>query len=562
MKKKTLLTLLPLLLLSGCAGGENPTPSSSDAPKNLGEVLALLKTGFSLEAVCTEVDTVSTGTGSQTIYRNYTDVALSEGRYTNATYTQTLDPTEPNRENISFEETYVSNEGKLSKIALSLQNTVEMENSSVSYSDSSLVNPFENLKESDFLAKGNIYLFSTLNLEFEERLGTILHGYKASKGPLSSFTLDLSKDEIAFTASFDAYTETMFGMIPVSVQRSYEGKFVSFGEEVPLPTSIAEAEDPAFKEAMGKLHNGNYALSSKNEEIKYQGGRFQTVGIAEAKKGDDFFTYTIRDQSNAIEDDSMYFEKDDKLQRAVCYEGVYYAAGKTFDGNVNDYWPSFSISSAFFTKEGNVYTLKNDYRYLLPNTSFLTPLTNDAIGTLTVTIEEGKVTFVNENDGNGTNNFGNRETLVYSSFGEVTSPSFEDVHTNCDDLSWKQAIRDKTDYRTLATTLGGEANLTLIPFFGGIYPEASISEQETSTFLYTKVDSKADGDALEALSETRLVANGFIVSKDTDGSNIYAYALPNGKTLLVAPYVLEQDGSLLTTPGVFFGYIIAVQESL
>ena len=560
MKKKTLLTLLPLFLLSGCAGGENPTPSSSDTPKTLGDALTLLKTGFSLEAVCTEVNTVSTGSGSQTTYRNYTDVALSEGRYSNVTYKQILDPNEPNKENVSFEETYVSNEGKLSKIALSLQNTIETENSSVSYSDSNLVNPFENLKESDFLQKGGVYLFSTLNLEFEERLGTILHGYRASKGPLSSFTLDLSKDEITFTASFDAYTETMLGMIPVSVERSYEGKFVSYGEEVPLPTPIAEAEDSAFKEAMGKLHKGNYALSSKNEEIKYQGGRFQTVGIAEAEKGDDFFTYTIRDQANAITDDSMYFEKDGKLQRAVRYEDIYYAAGKVFDGDVMDYWPSFGISSAFFTKEGNVYTLKSDYRYLLPNTSFLTPLTTDRIGTLTVAIEEDKVTFVNENEGNGTTNFGNRETLIYSSFGEVTSPSFENVHTNCDDLSWKQAIRSKTDYRTLATTLGGEANLSLIPFFGGIYPEASISEQETSTFLYTKVDSKADGDALEALSETRLLANGFTVQKDTDGSNLYAYALSSGKTLLVAPFVLEQDGSLLTTPGIFFGYIIAVQE--
>lgn len=560
MKKKTLLTLLPLFLLSGCAGGENPTPSSSNTPKTLGDALTLLKTGFSFEAVCTEVNTVSTGTGSQTIYRNYTDVALSEGRYSNTTYKQILDPAEPNRENVSFEETYVSNEGKLSKIALSLQNTVEMESSSVSYSDSNLVNPFENLKESDFLQKGGVYLFSTLNLEFEERLGTILHGYRAAKGPLSSFTLDLSKDEITFTASFDAYTETMLGMIPVSVERSFAGKFVSFGKEVPLPTPIAETEDSAFKGAMKKLQNGNYVLDSKNEEIKYQGGRFQTVGVAEAKKGDDFFTYTIRDQANAITDDSMYFEKDEKLQRAVRYEDVYYVAGKAFDGDVMDYWPSFGISSAFFSKEGNVYTLKSDYRYLLPNTSFLTPLTNDRVGTLTVTIEEGKVTFVNENDGNGTTNFGNRETLIYSSFGEVTSPSFADVHTNCDDLSWKQAIRNKSDYRTLATTLGGEANLALIPFFGGIYPEASVSEQETSTFLYTKVDSKADGDALEALSETRLIENGFAVKKDTDDSNVYTYALSNGKTLLVAPYVLEQDGSLLTTPGIFFGYIIAVQE--
>lgn len=560
MNKKTLLTLLPFFLLSGCAGGENPSPSSSQTPKTLGEALALLKTGFSLEAVCTEVNTVSTGTGSQTIYRNYTDVALSEGRYSNTTYKQILDPTEPNRENISFEETYVSNEGKLSKIALSLQNTVEMENSSVSYSDSNLVNPFENLKESDFLAKDGVYLFSTLNLEFEERLGTALHGYKASKGSLSSFTLDISNGEIAFTASFDAYTETMLGMIPVSVERSFAGKFVSFGEEVSLPTPIAETEDSVFKGAMEKLHNGNYALDSKNEEIKYEGGRFQTIAVAEAKKGNDFFVYTIRDQANAIKDDAMYFEKDDKLQRAVRYEDTYYAAGKTLDGSVNDYWPSFNISSAFFRKEGNVYTLKSDYRYLLPNISFLTPLTSDTIGTLTVTIEDGKVTFVNENEGNGTTNFGNRETLIYSSFGEVTSPSFEDVHTNCDDLSWKQAIRNKSDYRTLATTLGGESNLSLIPFFGGIYPEAFVSEQETSTFLYTQVDSKTDGEALEALSETRLVANGFTVTEDTDGNNVYTYALSSGKTLLVAPYVLEQDGSLLTTPGVFFGYIIVVKE--
>lgn len=569
--KKKYLILSSLFLIASCAPTQGDS-ASSDTGNSTGEtpsiqnILKTLQGSFSIEAEVTETDTILAGNQSVTVYHNVTDIASSSKKYRQTSYKQVLGDTPLTKENLDSDKAYISEEDSLKKLELTIENKVESKPvlngaKAVSWDESGLANPFASLKEADFAYENSIFVYSSVNTNFEEGIVSFLNGYGETLGALDTFSISSKNGSITFEAVLTPFQASIYGSIPVSVQRTYQGTFHSFGEDVVLPSPIEKEEDPSFEAAFKKLQSLNFSNTITNEEIKYKDGRFTKNGTASAEATPTSFSYLIRNGKNQVTDDAAYFTNDKgEAQRAVHYDSEsYYASGKSLKTKISDYWPSFKISSAFFDKKDDVFTLDKKYLGLFKNTNLFTNFISDTIEDLSITVEDNKVTIINSNKGNGTSNFGNRETIVYSDFGNGQALDSKSVVYDSSPLLWSEILRDKTSYADIATYVGGSDNMNLIPVFGGIYSEATSTEMNGIYFLSAQVMSKEEGNELTTAYAKTLQEKGFV--EEADGSDInYVKTLSDGKKLTLAPLVYEQQASISTSYGIFAGALVQVSE--
>ncbi|HBB06005.1 MAG TPA: hypothetical protein DCZ41_05475 [Firmicutes bacterium] len=566
-KQKIAVILSSLFLMASCSQGNEPSSKSDSSEQpSVKNILKTLQKGFSIEAELTETDTVLTGNQSQTIYHNLVDISSSSKKYRQISYKQVLKDVELTKDNLAYDEAYIEEDGFLKKLALTIENKVESQPiqngvGTVSWDASGLSNPFSYLKEEDFVIENSIFVYSSVNSNFESGIATFLNGYGDNGGALDSFSLRSNNGSIAFEAVFTSYQATLYGSIPLSIQKTYQGLFQAFGEEVLLPTPIEKEEDASFAEAFQKLQSLNFATTIKNEEIKHKDGHFVESGTATAFSHPTSFTYQIYKSENKITDDAAYFvDKNGDTQRAVHYTGEdYYASGKSLKTKISDYWPSFKVSSAFFEKTGNVFTLDKQYLGLFRSTSLFTNFVADAIEDLSITIGDNEVIIVNSNSGNGTSIFGNRETIVYNDFGNQEAFDTKKVQYDSSTLPWEKVLRDITSYKEIATYVGGTDNMNLIPTLGGVYSEATSTEMNGIYFLSTQVSSKEEGEALIEAYAKALKEKGYALEADGNDFN-YVRTLSDGKKLTLAPLVYEQKATISTSYGIFAGTLVQVSD--
>ena len=583
-KTKTLLFLAPLLLLPSCSGGlpeesssEEPASSSfgassslpsseseggsSESESGIGEILLSLKKGFRLETEAVEAIKVLGGNESETVYSSCQDFYSSPSRYRQIAYQQDSGGKQPSKESLRFDETYVESQGSLALLSLSRNNEVEQtpikskKGNDVPWASAGLENPFASLKEEDFESVDGGYRYSASHFAFESKIKSFFAGYGGSIGSFASLSLKKEGDLIALSLAFEPYTATLLGTVGASVTKSYTGTFQSFGEEVPLPTPIQKEEDGDFSSAMADLRALNFKTHVKNEVKKYKDGRFSDSGETDATACPDSFSYTIQNGGKVTDDAAYILDASGDSQRLVHYGGSsYYASGEASKAKIEDYWPDFKISSAFFNKEGNVYTLDRQYAGMFPNTSLFTPFLSDTIGNLTITLEEGKVTIQNVNDGYGTSsNFGNRHTIEYSSFGSASSFDKSKALYDCSSLPWKQMIRDEEAYSEFSKSLGGSSAISLIPVFGGVYSEPKLIENGVY-YLYVSLPSEEKSRSFVDSYSAKLLASGF-QKASSSGEVTYQKAIDGQKTLVLDVYSF-QDGASYDA-----GILIGVNEN-
>ena len=565
--KNKFLLLSSLFLIASCAPAEaHSSNSGTSEGTSIQNILKVLQKGFSLEAELTETNTVIGGNESKTVYHNLLDISSSSKKYRKASYKQVLSDVALSKDDLDYDEAYVEEDGSLKKLELTTENKVESQavlkgTNVVSWDASGLTNPFSFLKEGDFTKENSIFVYSSVNTNFEEGIISFLNGYGDKEGALDSFSIRSTNGSITFEAVLTPYQESLYGTIPLSIQKTYQGVCRDFGKEVEIPTAIAKEEDSLFASAFKKLQSLNFSSTVTNEEIKYKDGRFTKSGSATATAHPTSFSYLIRNAKNQVTDDAAYFvDKSGDTQRAVHYSGEhYYASGKSLKTKISDYWPSFKVSSVFFAKQGNVFTLDKKYLGLFRSTSLFTNFVSDTIENLSITIEDNKITITNQNGGNGSTIFGNRETIVYSDFGSQTAFDISKAQYDSSALLWSEVIRDEESYADVATYVGGNDNMNLIPMLGGVYSEATSTEMNSVYFLSTPVTSLEEGNELTKTYSQILKAKGF--EEQADGSDFnYVKTLSNGKTMTLAPYVYEQQASIATRYGIFAGVLLQVSK--
>lgn len=561
MKKNILLLSLPFIAASllGCDQGakstndnENTTSSSTKEDSqeiSFSDVLENLANGYNLEVTKTAKWKVISGTGSETVYKSIENIMDSDGKYRHLAYADTTEDT-PNKDIISYDEYYERNNDKLIKKTLSTENKilseeVKEDDKTVTWNSSNLENIFSMLEEDDFTENEGTYsLTGKINALKRMHLIAQLRGYPYVSGlTLSTFSLTPKEDgTIGFAASFEPYRVNYIAEMEIT--ESYEGTFLSFGEEVAPLSPIEKEEDPVFKNAFEKLSSLNFKTTVKNSEVLYEDGRYETVATAEGKMASNAFSYTFYDKNNKISEDNIYYAYEGGVQKVAKYGDKLFASGNKVNASLSSYWPSFKISNAFFEKENNVYTLNKKYLGYFTSTSLFTPFVADKINDLVITIDSNKISIVNENEGNGKTIFKAKEEIVYEELGEQTNIDTTGVSFDSSSLTWAEAIRNSSDYKELATGMGGVKYLNLIPFFGGTYSEAGVELGAEFEYIYTRIDSLSEAAALKQKYATELPKNGFEPDTDENGETSYLLKIDEKKTLEIYPVAFEEQNIL------------------
>ena len=550
MNKKLLIISLPLLtLLVGCNEpasssspiSSEPISSKSNQETQLEETLEKLKEGYKLEVLYNQHVKVASGNESESDFFKLLDISASKDIYRSTSYKEVTDVSLINKESFVSDISYSNKSGKLVESRLTVENAIEdrqvvdSSSSQISWADSNLDNFFgvfnfaslEKNEEGNYIYKGKI------NALQRHKIAAQLLGIDESGRAINEISFSFEGENLYLNVKFDTYrTNILGGMAAVDVTDNIKAKIIKAGE-IAIPVSkIAKEEDKTFVDAFKKLQNLNFKTTAKNYEIKYKDGRYELASSASCLVSSSSIQTTIKDENDKIVSDDVYFKTEHGMQKAVKFGEEYYASLTPVDRTISSYFPTYKISSVFFNKEGNKYTLDNAYTGLISSTYLFSPFVNDDIKNLEITISDSRIDIVSTSDGNGTTVFGEKEEFSYEEIGTQTDFDSSGVKYDSSTLSWKKVIRDSSTYKRLLSQTINEETLNKIPFFGGIYVEAKYVESGFSyPYLSVTVNSQTQAQELETRYDAALPLAGFKLNKETD-----AYEISVGnETLQVVP---------------------------
>ncbi len=550
MNKKLLIISLPLLtLLVGCNEpasssfpiSSEPISSKLNQETQLEETLEKLKEGYKLEALYNQHVKVASGNESESDFFKLLDISASKDIYRSTSYKEVTDVSLVNKESFVNDISYSNKNGKLVESRLTVENVIEdrqvVDSSStqISWADSNLDNFFgvfnfaslEKNEEGNYIYKGKI------NALQRHKIAAQLLGIDESGRAINEISFSFEGEDLYLNVKFDTYrTNILGGMAAVDVTDNIKAKIIKAGE-IAIPVSkIEKEEDKTFVDAFKKLQNLNFKTTAKNYEIKYKDGRYELASSASCLVSSSSIQTTIKDENDKIVSDDVYFKTEHGMQKAVKFGSEYYASLTPIDRAISSYFPTYKISSVFFNKEENKYTLDNAYTGLISSAYLFSPFVNDDIKNLEITISDSKIDIVSTSDGNGTTIFGEKEEFSYEEIGTQTDFDSSVVKYDSSTLSWKKVIRDSSTYKRLVSEAINEETLNKIPFFGGVYVEAKYVESGFSyPYLSVTVNSQTQAQELETRYDAALPLAGFKLNKETD-----AYEISVGsETLQVVP---------------------------
>lgn len=549
MKKSSILFLSAFVLLAGCTPNHKESSEESKAPLTLDETLEKLKGGYHLDLLVTSTyQAVQSSSGSKTVYKGYEEIYGDSTKYRHLVYNPTLSG-DPDKSVVNNDYLYAEENKNIVQHTLSLANTISSTPvEGKSWSSSFLKNAFTVFKKENFEEKDGAYVFKKgNNLAAAKFMGSQLRGYpRSSDSFISSMVLTMNEDgSVSFKAELEKYTVTY--ITDISVSTVYEGSFVSMGESVQDIQTINKEENKTFQEAMKKIATLNFDAKGVNYEIKAKDGRYEQTESVVSSAWDNGFTYRFLNSANKVSEEASYVMKDSKIQRLALYDGTAYLSGKPTKANVTDFWPTYAISSAFFNEKDGVFTLDSKYLGMFSTTSIYTPFVSDAIKTLTIKLENDKVTFTSTNEGNGRTIFGAKEEMIFTNFGKKSAPVYQ-IKEDSSELTWDQIIRDENAYVSAVEDLGGKAILNAVPTFGGIYSEGGYgSSQDGLSYVYARISSLEEGKELSTAYGPKLEKNGFLKNEETDTDGTYTvYTKTIGKKQLILEPILGTQTDAIT----------------
>ncbi|MDY3905150.1 MAG: hypothetical protein SO007_08235, partial [Candidatus Enteromonas sp.] len=518
-----------------------PISSKSNQETQLEETLEKLKEGYKLEVLYNQHVKVASGNESESDFFKLLDISASKDIYRSTSYKEVTDVSLINKESFVSDISYSNKNGKLVESRLTVENVIEdrqvvdSSSSQISWADSNLDNFFgvfnfaslEKNEEGNYIYKGKI------NALQRHKIAAQLLGIDESGRAINEISFSFEGENLYLNVKFDTYrTNILGGMAAVDVTDNIKAKIIKAGEIATSVSKIAKEEDKTFVDAFKKLQNLNFKTTAKNYEIKYKDGRYELASSASCLVSSSSIQTTIKDENDKIVSDDVYFKTEHGMQKAVKFGSEYYASLTPVDRTISSYFPTYKISSVFFNKEGNKYTLNNAYTGLISSTYLFSPFVNDDIKNLEITISDSRIDIVSTSDGNGTTVFGEKEEFSYEEIGTQTDFDSSIVKYDSSTLSWKKVIRDSSTYERLLSQTINEETLNKIPFFGGIYVEAKYVESGFSyPYLSVTVNSQTQAQELETRYDAALPLAGFKLNKETD-----AYEISVGnETLQVVP---------------------------
>ena len=363
-------------------------------------------------------------------------------------------------------------------------------------------NPFNLLTAADFtvdVTDATVYHLDTATIKNRivcDALALIVFGDIQQAYTVSEFSVKVVDGE--FESYSGRFADPSFEWYKSEVY--FSGTFTGFGSEVfEEPTPVEGEGDATFDEAMAKLKDGNYKVSVKEVYTSSWDGSVTTYVTSGQSDGGETFLQEIYDENPNVATDepleTYYYVQqavydtwleayEYSVQQAVKIKDKFY----TFSSDREDVkildnmLPSFELSSAFFDKEGDTYTLKTSdelpYYTVFGSEDVFSPFTTLTVRNLKVTITDDSVSFVTDDT------YGTITTITYSDIGTTTVPEHT-VNTSIDDLTkWEDYFKSDEIVAKATETIPSEVmNLVPVPrvSYGGNVANVTPSYMEVDS---------------------------------------------------------------------------------
>lgn len=339
-------------------------------------------------------------------------------------------------------------------------------------------NPFTLLSTADFVqdeTDPTLYHLKTDNILLEDlytSLAQDIFGDIQLDYHVSEFTVKLENGHFTSyegkfeTCEWDWYTSNVV----------FSGEFTKFGSEVfTEPVPYSGETDADLENALTELRKQNYTVKVSDKYTNsYYGTTTEDVTMGFSDGGTRFLqdlyatdadlttdapieTYLYKQGSEESWSGSIeYFVEQGVKIRDSFYKFSSDRDGVTIAGNM---LPTFSLSSAFFEKNGSTYTLRSDLPYYLTTSysSIYSPFTSTSMNSVSITLgENGDVTFVTSDP------YGTTETVTYTEVGTTTVADSE-LKTDTSELkTWEDYFKSDALVEEAHAVLPSEV-INLVP---------------------------------------------------------------------------------------------------
>lgn len=527
MKRKLLLILLPLLLVTSCGQTATSNDSSSSENTNVAtefsqEMIDMLASGYAQTGIFS-----MGGQSYGGFYNQYVETHCTTDVFEYKAWTQSLIGQEATKDKLQYDIRYEpalqGGSKYLAETELTLANElthyiVQYDSGrNVPWAQAGYSNSFSLFKSTDFVKTENPNEFSLLTTN--DSFKNIYVGIATQMSGMMGLDIE------TFTIQTDGVKPVSYKLICKNLDTKYgdviesfiEGRFLGFGANVVKDMKPVEGEkDEFFEQKMTALcESKNWIMDAVLIKEDYQILNYN----------DQALIYEAYDKAGNKTGSYGYAQLDETTVQGVTrINGTLYLDGGELGGSVSMILPKLKISSVFFeeneesTETKKIYTLKPEYKDIASGTDY-GMFGGSLVGDLTVIFENNEVTFINKLELV-------EEKFTYSSIGEVDN-LLEGLQRNCDSLTWsKLASNQPAELASLEQVVPLDL-LDQIPTIGGTYSYITLDAtyNPNRPVFTVPIDDYATGETLyEGLSEKLIVA-GFtkVDEQKTSTGNKFVY---------------------------------------
>lgn len=406
-------------------------------------------------------------------------------------------------------------------------------------------NGFKGLKVEDLVLESE----GNYKVNFENLSKETINNFSVSFYGMSGYEIDQLKlgvnkegDLETIAGVYKQTTEDIMG-IKVVTDISFTGVFnaIPKGEKAVLNTEpLKGEEDEVFTNAMKKLQTNNWKSTLTTEK-----GVF---GKDEVKKGaggvvyatPEAMTYETYYANGGLNTQAAIYKVGNKAQHVAKIGDNYYKNGNEEEHEFpGSYLPTFAISSLFFDKEGDTYTLNHNRYYNGYDTTYVfSSLYGVEVKDLSIKINDDSIVFNNFAPA-GEHTVSDRTIETYTDFGKQANLiDTSKVKDTIAGLTWVDIFKSHPNYSEVLEIFNNdETLLKAIPTTEdnhsiiSLYVDAAMGDLQ---FQFDNLSGSEEGEALCESYKKILVREGYSEATQDEHETYSATKVVNGKEITVS----------------------------
>lgn len=550
MKKRYMVLALSAFVLASCGTEPNKEPAEPTEQK----ILRVLTEGY---RATLNFETSEQWGEDVTVTNHVTDLSVMPDYTSYVEYEATKDETtgQVTKGNMAYNTTYsykeIEGTDSVVSVTLGLDNVVRTEviqNTSTgeAYKWESLGfdNGFKGLKVEDLTLESE----GQYKVNFENLSKETINNFSVSFYGMSGYEIDQLKlgvnsdgDLATIAGVYKQTTEDIMG-IKVVTDINFTGTFnaVPKGEKAVKNTEpLTGEEDATFASAMKKLQTYNWKGALTTEKGVFGKDEVEKGASGVVYATPEAMTYETYYANGGLNTQAAIYKSNGKGQQVAKIGDNYYKNGSEEYEFPGSYLPSFEISSLFFDKNGDTYTLNHDRYYNGYDLTYVfSTLYGAEVTDLSIKITDESVVFNNFVPA-GAHTASARTIETYTDFGKQANLiDTSKVKDTIAGLTWVDIFKSHPYYSEVLEVFNNdETLLKAIPTTEdnhsviSLFVDAAMGDLQ---FQYDNLSGSEEGEALCESYKKILVREGYSEATQDKWGTYSATKVVNGKEITVS----------------------------